>query len=664
MVARSVFSLALLALLLSCAPGLEAPPRGPCGAVGQRCCLPEEDGGAACAPGLVCEGSPFEFSTCASCPVGQSVCAGRCATTCQDGATDTSSDTFAVSDTASGEPLDASMDAAMCSPGLTFCSIAGCVNVQNNVDHCGMCDHPCNPGEVCRSGTCQCAVPEQSFCPGVGCTLLATDARNCGACGVSCLSGQTCEAGRCVCSVVGQTYCVGVGCVNLANDPSHCGACTTACREGLACVGGMCRCPSGLTLCDDSCVDLDASNLHCGACRNNCATAFPNAIAVCLAGRCVPVACMRDYADCGPEAGCEVHLGSDPSHCGACNMRCRMPNASVRCVDGVCRLGSCDEGFADCNGLSADGCEVNIRADPTNCGACGMRCNALPGRAVTCVSGVCMQSATCMIPLADCDGMASNGCEANLSTSILACGGCGRACNATNGIPTCSAGVCTSIVCNVGYGNCDNNLANGCEVDFASNSQHCGRCGNACAFANAAVTCRMGVCRLGTCVAGFGNCDGNEANGCETLLESNSAHCGVCGRACVGGASCVRGACTCPSGQIVCGTGTSAVCVDLLSNSAHCGACDRACPTGQRCVVGACVPSMMDAGTDAVADAPSDTTDRPDGTDASMDAFADRPDGTDASMDAFADRPDGTDAFMDASADRPDGTDGSIVDGG
>jgi hypothetical protein len=53
------------------------------------------------------------------------------------------------------------------------------------------------------------------------------------------------------------------------------------------------------------------------------------------------------------------------------------------------------------------------------------------------------------------------------------------------------------------------------------------------------VTCANGAC---TCAAGFGDCDGDQQNGCETELESNARHCGACGRDCQGGA-CSSGKC-------------------------------------------------------------------------------------------------------------------------
>ena len=62
---------------------------------------------------------------------------------------------------------------------------------------------------------------------------------------------------------------------------------------------------------------------------------------------------------------------------------CSIPNATAICMDGACELDACTTGFDDCS--AAAGCESDVRADPMNCGACGM----------TCLAGQVCRSATC-----------------------------------------------------------------------------------------------------------------------------------------------------------------------------------------------------------------------------------------------------------------------------
>jgi hypothetical protein len=68
-------------------------------------------------------------------------------------------------------------------------------------------------------------------------------------------------------------------------------------------------------------------------------------------------------------------------------------------------------------------------------------------------------------------------------------------------------------------------------------------CGVACEFAHAMAMCATGTCMLGICSAGFGNCDGNATNGCETNLTDSDMNCGACGAPCATGRNCVASAC-------------------------------------------------------------------------------------------------------------------------
>lgn len=73
-----------------------------------------------------------------------------------------------------------------------------------------MCDMACSRGQICASGTCQCA-EGLSACSG-GCKDLATDGANCGTCGTACASG-ICNGGSCapVEPLVGYAGVAGLG---------------------------------------------------------------------------------------------------------------------------------------------------------------------------------------------------------------------------------------------------------------------------------------------------------------------------------------------------------------------------------------------------------------------------------------------------------------------
>lgn len=63
---------------------------------------------------------------------------------------------------------------------------------------------------------------------------------------------------------------------------------------------------------------------------------------------------------------------------------------------------------------------------------------------------------------------------------------------------------------------------------------------------NAAVACVGGDCVITACDAGFRDCDGNVANGCETSIQDDPRNCGRCGHVCPGSGPdlCDAGECT------------------------------------------------------------------------------------------------------------------------
>ena len=96
-------------------------------------------------------------------------------------------------------------------------------------------------------------------------------------------------------------------------------------------------------------------------------------------------------------------------------------------------------------------------------------------------------------------------------------------------------------VCATGRGDCDGLAVNGCETDLTVADAHCGACGVACSGAE---HCTNGVCRVGTCRAPMVACGMQ----CADVL-SDQRHCGVCGASCGPGAPrCCNGSCAmrCP----------------------------------------------------------------------------------------------------------------------
>ena len=321
------------------------------------------------------------------------------------------------------------------------------------------------------------------------------------------------------------------------------------------CPGGFADCGPGATGCQtDLATDVD----DCGACGAVCGS--ENAIASCVDGKCV-LQCDAGFADCNHLAvdGCEVNIGTDVGHCGACTTACGDAHATASCTAGACAL-ACQPGFGDCNGVNADGCEVDLETTADHCGSCGVAC-ALLNDTPTCRSGVCVP--VCTAGFGDCDGNPVNGCETATSANVMDCGGCGHACVSTGGMATCAGGAC-GIVCTQGLGNCDGNLANGCETNLLTSIDNCGMCGKVCDGANAIAACGDGNCTI-TCTPNWGNCDGLVSNGCEANLLTDGQNCGQCGNVCP--TACDAGQCAAITSVV---TGTDHTCAPLEDGNVRC----------------------------------------------------------------------------------------------
>ena len=106
---------------------------------------------------------------------------------------------------------------------------------------------------------------------------------------------------------------------------------------------------------------------------------------------------------------------------------------------------------------------ANLATDPNNCGACGLVCSANHVPMPSCDGGVC--NGACAAGWADCDGnMQTDGCETDLSSNLIHCGGCGLVCSVNHiSTPSCDGGVCNG-ACNAGYADCDGSKqTDGCE---------------------------------------------------------------------------------------------------------------------------------------------------------------------------------------------------------
>ncbi|MBN9163629.1 MAG: hypothetical protein J0I07_21865 [Myxococcales bacterium] len=319
---------------------------------------------------------------------------------------------------------------------------------------------------------------------------------------------------------------------NLLTDNANCGACGNECPPDMfgslhmatRCVQGACarECVPEISLnpeashyfkdcnglVDDGCeIDISFDANNCGACGNKCPDGQP-----CLAGKCGCKSGLT-WCDSNGATGC-FDLSSNDSRCGSCDNKCAPPadagpppkNMEYGCVGSECGKLRCKSGYkqtwADCNNdVELDGCETNTSADPNNCGTCGNKC--APG--VPCIAdGTSMPRCGCAPNEALCGTGTALTCN-DLLTDPANCGVCGRRCPggtsaSAHGAPVCRKGFC-DYECEEGWGDCDGNPLNGCETNLMINGANCGACGNRC-DTGAGQPCIAGKCHMVECDGG------------------------------------------------------------------------------------------------------------------------------------------------------------------
>ena len=411
-----------------------------------------------------------------------------------------------------------------------------------------------------------------------------------------------CSAGTKDCDGIGANGCE----TPIEKDPKNCGACGNVCASDggktPTCDQGKCglsNCTAPMADCDgDGTCETDTSSSvdHCGFCEYKCA--LPNAKSICANG-CQIEECNSGFESCDgiPSNGCETPLNTDKD-CGFCGTACSLPNATSSCSTGICTVTACSSGWGDCDKLGDTGCESNTQTDPNNCGACGTKCST----GQVCQAGKCVVSG-CTPPMADCDNNPAS-CETNTDTSLQHCGFCNNPCTLAHATASCSAGKCAVASCTAGWANCDGNDANGCETQL-NTTTNCKSCGDTCSGGPNVISASCGpTACIVFCTPGFSNCNGSASDGCEAQLATDPLHCGSCAKNCSTGApagtqpGCSAGQCTynCSAGTADCDNNGS--CETNLSTSAtNCGECGNSCGASA-CANGLCAPEIVVAGSD------------------------------------------------------------------
>jgi hypothetical protein len=294
-------------------------------------------------------------------------------------------------------------------------------------------------------------------------------------------------------------------------------------------------------------------------------------------------------AGCSSDADCDAASGTpvcDKSK-GSC-VEC-LPGNDTCPFGSYCAGTSCVLGCGDDQDCASDGGSLTCNTTTHVCIGCSADTDCPPGSRCeqstsSCVAG-CTTSASCPSGFDCCDQQC-----VNTDTSKDHCGGCGQPCTNANGTTDCSGGACKP-ACAAGFGDCNSNANDGCETDVSSPG-NCGGCGAVCSGVNGTPTCSSGSCQI-LCNSGFADCDNNAlVNGCEIDLKTDSFNCGSCANKCPSATpNCSNGSCVtgCATGYGDCdGNALNGCEANLTTSGQNCGACNNACTSTQYCNGGGC----------------------------------------------------------------------------
>jgi subtilisin family serine protease len=607
-----------------------------CGACGNICDLPNVSGN-------VCDNGICQID---SCEPGWGDCDGIANTGCEF---DVSSDMdncgacgFAcVFNNGSGDCIDSACVVATCDAGFDDCngdSSDGCeADLNNDIPNCGGCDIPCefdNATALCSSGVCQMGDCDSGFedCNVDildGCEAgTADDAMNCGGCDIICdldnVDMNVCLNGNCAIGTDCSQFPVSIETPhpydNYMDEEwviSHPGAGEIVVHFAMFYTESCCDYVRLFDGQDNEIVDyrgnlgqFDSVPVPGDSVRivfhSDYSVTYDGFIIdsykVCASG------CADGWGNCDglPANGCEYDVTADPDNCGACGVVCNFQNGAGACVDSQCVIDSCDQGFADCNSLGSDGCEVDLTSDAENCSTCGHVCE-FDHASGLCQASLCVLDA-CQGDYADCNNNPSDGCEIDLTSDPNNCGGCRTICGPwLHAVPGCENSTCLIDSCDIGWGDCDGILPNGCEADVSNDYDNCGACGVSCDVPySTTADCIDNQCVITGCQAGWGDCDADGFNGCEAFLESDNMNCGACDTACAydhAYGECDQGSCQligCEDGYGDCNVSAADGCeANLADDSANCGLCGWVCSLSHAdsvCFGGFCIIDQCAAG--------------------------------------------------------------------
>jgi hypothetical protein len=304
--------------------------------------------------------------------------------------------------------------------------------------------------------------------------------------------------------------------------------------------------------------------------------------------------------------------------------------AIAGCSNGNGACGSCRSEAMCCETAPGVSTCIEVLASTQHCGACGNAC--APGQ--RCSLGVCtgmtvdagpprpdsgpsMCMPTCGSTQRCCvrscvERNVAIGSDGRSDSSFSNCNGCGIACDMTRssacsipgggmtGAPRCMCGVYDA--CGAGQ-TCvrDAMTSEFVCVNTMTDPNNCGMVGRRCAMGE---SCMAGMCVCGStggaCATGESCC----AGACVDTSGDDPANCGGCGTTCAGGTSCQSGMCVCGTGPTAraCAPATMTALGELCcaggcvaQDGMNCGSCGATCDTaaGEDCINGIMLPFGM-----------------------------------------------------------------------
>jgi hypothetical protein len=163
-----------------------------------------------------------------------------------------------------------------------------------------------------------------------------------------------------------------------------------------------------------------------------------------------------------------------------------------------------------------------------------------------------------------------------------------------------------AIQCSPGTGDCDGDPATRCETVLLTSVENCGDCGEVCQLAGAESRCLGGECLVKSCVEPFANCNARSDDGCEVNVSADAQNCGSCGKTCSkihGAPSCENGRCLirCDAGWDDCNDNRADGCErPMTSDTLNCGECGHVCHPAPKetpfCKDGTCGSTLCEEG--------------------------------------------------------------------